>query len=644
MASPSGRKKYDETFSKMMRTPPSTTRTTKTLSQQLQESEDRKLPPKPTVHRQLDFSPAAPEHGREAHSELQALKNDNQQLRDDSEQLKQQMNGITDLLAQLLAQQQQAQQQAQQPARQQAQQQTQQQTLQAQQPAPQAQQEPQTNSNLTDTVAAEAAKLAASLLAGGKPNDRSLALSSITVAQCETTLKKYKQKITTVEQLAEKLQADYPAWKEKLTTALQKRGAPCRDALAGLYASFHTDFDITHETLATAVFWCAVTDTCSPKANIAAGVLSDFLHTDDPMALLQNCKQGLTGTATGIHRGTTTGCGNLSTAAGWNILMAATLAALGYSTTVTQQVQQMTAAWKSAKQHGRHLNDFLQDFEEQHREITRICEQGGCETRIPTATDCLDTLRTAVTPDLLQRAEYRLMEIKDESYDTIDYAKLKGALVKVQRDHDESATPTKAPAALPTTTPKKPPQTKDTPPQNTDTGEEQLQAALTRELQKRGLCLFHVAGQCKKGEECTYKHDTLDSVGLDPADYTGYQPATRFLKKKDLDEVTMAPAAAETPTRSVAALEEAHEKELKIILKLAPGDPRRAEFLNSHGLHENYTPKKEPRWVTGPKADDEEEPTAGPALAYPVNPLATDWIPGVGQKSNWIFESDPEFE
>ena len=95
-----------------------------------------------------------------------------------------------------------------QPTQQQAQQQTQQQTLQAQQPAPQAQQEPQTDSNLTDTVAAEAAKLAASLLAGGKPSDRSQALSSITVAQCETTLKKYKQKITTVEQLAEKLQAD----------------------------------------------------------------------------------------------------------------------------------------------------------------------------------------------------------------------------------------------------------------------------------------------------------------------------------------------------------------------------------------------------------------------------------------------------
>ena len=156
--------------------------------------------------------------------------------------------------------------------------------------------------------------------------------------------------------------------------------------------------------------------------------------------------------------------------------MAATLAALGYSTTVTQQVQQMTAAWKRAKQNDRHLNDFLQDFEEQHREITRICEQGGCEMRIPTATDCLDTLRIAVTPDLLQRAEYRLMEIKDESYDTIDYAKLKGALVKVQRDHDESATPTKAPAALPTTTPKKPPQ-------NPNTGEEK-QAELTHELQK----------------------------------------------------------------------------------------------------------------------------------------------------------------
>ena len=194
MASPSGRKKYDETFSKMMRTPPSTTRTTKALSQQLQESEDRKLPPKPTVHRQLDFSPASPDHGRETHSELQALKNDNQQLRNDSEQLKQQMNGITDLLAQLLAQQQQAQQQAQQRAQQQdqqqeqqqaqhpTQQQEQQQTLQTQQPAPQARQEPQTNNNLTDTVAAEAAKLAASLLAGGKLNDRSLALSSITVA------------------------------------------------------------------------------------------------------------------------------------------------------------------------------------------------------------------------------------------------------------------------------------------------------------------------------------------------------------------------------------------------------------------------------------------------------------------------------
>ena len=107
----------------------------------------------------------------------------------------------------------------------------------------------------------------------------------------------------------------------------------------------------------------------------------------------------------------------------------------------------------------------------------------------------------------------------------------------------------------------------------------------------------------------------------------------------------MAPAATETPTRSVAALEEANEKELKIILQLKPGNPRRAEFLKLHGLHENHTPKKGHSWGPGHGANDDEEPTAGPALTYPENPHANpDWIPGVGPASNWIFESDPEFE
>ena len=56
------------------------------------------------------------------------------------------------------------------------------------------------------------------------------------------------------------------------------------------------------------------------------------------------------------------------------------------------------------------------------------------------------------------------MQIKDMAYDDIDYIALKAALIKVQRDDDESCTPTKPPAKRTTTTPKKPPALANTDP------------------------------------------------------------------------------------------------------------------------------------------------------------------------------------
>ena len=387
-----------------------------------------------------------------------------------------------------------------------------------------------------DTVTVTAAQKATSFLAGGQPNDRTTALNRISVHSCETTLRKYKNKITTVEQLAAKIKAEYPAWTQKITTALEKRGAPCRDDLLGMHRSFAAEFTITKQALATATFWCAISDQDSPKASIAAGVLNDFMGTEDPIALMDNCNHGLAGTATGLHRAVTAGCGDLTTTAGWDILMTATLSAFGYSTTVTQQVRGMITEWREQRQQNKHLSQFLQDFQTGCREINRVCEQGGCTTRALTETDCLDALRDAVQPDLLECAEYRLMQIKDMDYDEITYPMLKAALVKVQRDQDEASTPTKAPAVMLPKTPTKPTQ-------QTQTKEEQ-QAKLTQDLQKYGICLFHVAGRCNKGGDCDYKHQKPEEVGLDPKDYLHYQPATRFLKKKD---ITMAPAAA-SPT------------------------------------------------------------------------------------------------
>ena len=621
MASPLARKFHGDAVARMERTPIPATRP---LSERLMEPEDRVLPPRPAVHRQLDFSPpAASTNTTDMAAEMKTLKTDNDQLR-------QQMEGITDMLAQILAQQSQTHQQNAQPPAQ-----PQQPAAPATQPNP-AQPKPAQHSpalpspapddDLTDTVKMTAAKAAASFLAGGKPNDRTTALSSINVEVCSTTLKKYKHKITTVEQLAAKVKTDYPAWDKRLTAALQKRGAPCRDDLLGMYNAFAAEFTITQPALATAAFWCAITDPdTSPKASVAAGVLRDFLHTTDPMALMKNCKQGLTGTAAGVHCTTTRACGDLTTLTGWHILLTATLAAFGYSTTVTQQVKQMIREWRTTKQQQQHLHDFLQDFQEKHSEITRICEQGGCGERIPTDTDCLDVLRDAIQPNLLQRAEYRLMQIKDMAYDDIDYIALKAALIKVQRDDDESCTPTKPPAKRTTTTPKKPPALA-----NTDLAHEQQQAELTQALQQHGLCLFNVAGQCKKGGECPYKHATPEEVGLNPTDYIGYQPATRFLKKKD-DDITIAPATTEKPQRSAAVIEECDAEELKVILKLKPGDPRRAEFLTMHHLTENYIPKKGIRKITGPGSEAEEAPTMGPALTWPIKEC--EWISETAEPS-----------
>ena len=203
MASPLARKFHGDAVARMERTPIPATRP---LSERLMEPEDRVLPPRPAVHRQLDFSPpAASTNTTDMAAEMKTLKTDNDQLR-------QQMEGITDMLAQILAQQSQTHQQNAQPPAQ-----PQQPAAPATQPNP-AQPKPAQHSpalpspalddDLTDTVKMTAAKAAASFLAGGKPNDRTTALSSINVEVCSTTLKKYKHKITTVEQLAAKVKTD----------------------------------------------------------------------------------------------------------------------------------------------------------------------------------------------------------------------------------------------------------------------------------------------------------------------------------------------------------------------------------------------------------------------------------------------------
>ena len=91
MASPQGRKSYDDAFAKMLRTPPERVPDTKPLSQRLREHEETTLPPRPAASKKLDFSES--ESTRE--EEIQALKQDNSEL-------KLQMAGIHDLLTQLL--------------------------------------------------------------------------------------------------------------------------------------------------------------------------------------------------------------------------------------------------------------------------------------------------------------------------------------------------------------------------------------------------------------------------------------------------------------------------------------------------------------------------------------------------------------
>ena len=87
MASPQGRKSYDDAFAKMLRTPPERVPDTKPLSQRLREHEETTLPPRPAASKKLDFSES--ESTRE--EEIRALKQDNSEL-------KLQMASIHDLL------------------------------------------------------------------------------------------------------------------------------------------------------------------------------------------------------------------------------------------------------------------------------------------------------------------------------------------------------------------------------------------------------------------------------------------------------------------------------------------------------------------------------------------------------------------
>ena len=345
-----------------------------------------------------------------------------------------------------------------------------------------------------------------------------------------------------------------------------------------------------------AVFWCAITDPAlSHKATEAAAVLNDFLLTTDTDALMKNCSEGIIGIATGLLdydiRGP--GCGDLSTLAGWKLLLGATLAAFSHTGTLVQQIQGMIARWKQLKLTDfNSLQKFLSTFEQQYREISRICKQGQYTDRIPRGPECLDTIRGAVNTDLLRAAETRLIEVKEYKYDAIDYDTLKKALVKIQGERDDMATPPSSPAKLPTVTP----------PHHTSTPAND-QEMLTQKLQQHGLCLYNVAGKCNKGGGCKYKHDSLESVGLDPTEFQNYQPATRFLKKKDeTSEQLTGPASAQ--------LDDAEVWAIKNYMNLKPGDPKKTAWLEGHGLQDTRAPAPV---------------TTGPALAGPTLAWSCDW-------------------
>ena len=575
-SSPLVRKFYGSEVKRMergslLRTPPAVPET-KPLSQLLRDDEPRfndkdgKLlppPPAPPAQRKLNFSAETEPQPQPQHDgRIDALESKIQQLTD-------MMSAVLEMkTAQQMAQ----------PAAQN--------TTQSTQPTQQmiheaAHQTTSSNPEIQtldrETATATALQTAMKMLQTGETNDRSVALSGVRVDRCTPTHNKYKAKINTAEQLAAAIAKDHPAWKARVSSAISLKGASCKDALTGLYNCFAPDFGITDTTLADAVFWCVITDQATLKATIATGVLHDFLYTNDAVALLDNYDKGMTGVACGLAQdaySTATGCGDLSSTQGWKILLAATLAAYAYSGTLTQQVKEMTTAWKVLKQNSMHLSAFLTIFEHDHREIARVCRQGQCTDRTPTVTDCLDVLRDAVQTDLLTAAEYRLIKILGCPYDAIDYPTLKKALLKEQQDRDDAGEKTARRNPPPTPAPITAPPA----PAITDPVLEQRLAAQTTQLQKLGLCLYNVVGRCRKGADCTYKHDSLESVGLNPADFKNYEPATRHLAKK--------PATGDTPAVT------------------GPASQPTVDFVNAQLIHAMSLP----RWSDERKTNSEVLP------------------------------------
>ena len=70
------------------------------------------------------------------------------------------------------------------------------------------------------------------------------------------------------------------------------------------------------------------------------------------------------------------------------------------------------------------------------------------------------------------------------------------------------------------------------------------------------VCMFHVAGGCKKGDACEFQHLKPSAVGLRDEDYVGFRPAYVHTAKADKEKAQQSslPSDQDGPPRVAPAL------------------------------------------------------------------------------------------
>ena len=273
----------------------------------------------------------------------------------------------------------------------------------------------------------------------------------------------------------------------------------------------------------------------------ATAVLKDALTTadHDVQALYDRCEKGTAGLHdellmvqhNWLHA---IGAGRLQTERGCKQLLTATVKQLAGTASAVNLIKSEITAWERTTQAGLGVtpSKLITYLEKTAERISQICRVSNQNDRVPTTSKCMDVLESALDAPVRAEVIGLLTRIDHLQRDKFTYAKFKERVLhaeKILAEQDPAWEQRKQNPAPnhPIRPPPKPAATPPTDPTDAKNYD------LTQVLQRKRLCIYNVVGRCQKPpSDCDYCHDSLESVGLNPADFVNYMPSTKHLSKR----------------------------------------------------------------------------------------------------------------